>query len=83
MARVQSKVASLGRRTGSSETSVLTTATRLNNPEDAILHSDRRENFKSYISGIIGATIRRPKIKDIVRNSISSFGRSTNQTNHL
>jgi hypothetical protein len=34
----------------SSETSVLTTATRRIIPEDAILHSDRRENLKSYIA---------------------------------
>jgi hypothetical protein len=33
----------------SSETSVLTRATRRNNPEVTILHSHRRENLKSYI----------------------------------
>jgi hypothetical protein len=32
----------------SSETSLLTGATRRNNPEDTILHSHRRENLKSY-----------------------------------
>jgi hypothetical protein len=47
---------------GSSETSILTRATRRNNPEDTILHSHRRENLKSknenvfslHVSAIIG-----------------------------
>jgi hypothetical protein len=38
---------------GSSETSVLTRATRRNNPEDTIFHSHRRENLKSYNENIV------------------------------
>jgi hypothetical protein len=37
----------------SSETSVLTRATRRNNPEDTILHSHRRENLKSYNMALV------------------------------
>jgi hypothetical protein len=37
----------------SSETSALIRATRRNNPEDAILHSHRRENLKSYGGKIV------------------------------
>jgi hypothetical protein len=35
---------------GSSETSILTRPTRRNILEDGILHSNRRENLKSYIA---------------------------------
>jgi hypothetical protein len=42
----------------SSETSLLTRATRRNNPEDAILRSHRHENFKSYVMGIVFCAVR-------------------------
>jgi hypothetical protein len=38
----------------SSETLVLTRATRRNIPGDTILHSDRRENLKSYQRCYVG-----------------------------
>jgi hypothetical protein len=43
----------------SSETSVLTRATRRSIPEDTILHSHRRENLKSYMSKQISSNAKR------------------------
>jgi hypothetical protein len=42
---------------GSSETSVLTRATRRNNQEDTILHSHHRENLKSYMCELSFRTV--------------------------
>jgi hypothetical protein len=47
-----------------SETSVLTRATRRNNPKDDILHSHRRENLKSFMSYCYSMQIVLPLHRD-------------------
>jgi hypothetical protein len=42
---------------GSSETSFLTRVTRRNNPEDTILHSNRRENLESYTASVVPTSL--------------------------
>jgi hypothetical protein len=46
----------------SSETSVLTRATRRNISQDGILHSHRRENLKSYVALTDWALYRRSNV---------------------
>jgi hypothetical protein len=54
----------------SSETSVLTRATRRNNPEDTILHSHRREHLKSYRSVFVCVSrTRNSEHLHVVQNS--------------
>jgi hypothetical protein len=52
-----------------SETSVLTRTTQRGVPEDAILHSHRRENIKSYrIKFPLNSTVSRPVIEPTERS---------------
>jgi hypothetical protein len=73
---------------GSSLTSVLTRATRRNNPEDTILHSHRREYLKSYIGTTLAVTSKRRTlhvcfvavtIKDVVLWDMTQCGSRNNQ----
>jgi hypothetical protein len=56
----------------SSETSVLTRATRRNIPEDGILHSHRHENVKSYIA-LTGWTLYWLRNVSPVRYELGSY----------
>jgi hypothetical protein len=54
------------------ESSDLTRATRRNIPEDAILHSHRRENLKSYIA-LTGGTLQRRRNLSHVRYELGFY----------
>jgi hypothetical protein len=56
----------------SSETSVLTRATRRNIPEYGILHSHRRENFKSY-TALTGWTLYRRRNMSPVKYELGFY----------
>jgi hypothetical protein len=55
-----------------SETSVLTSATRRNIPEDAILHSHRHETLKSYIA-LTGWTLQRRRNVSSVKYELGFY----------
>jgi hypothetical protein len=56
----------------SSDTSVLIRATRRHIPEDGTVHSDRRENLKSYIA-LNGWALQRRRNVFPVRYELSSY----------
>jgi hypothetical protein len=60
----------------SSETSVLTRATRRNIQEDTILHSHRRETLKSYIA-LTGWALKRRGYVSPVRYELAFISQKT------
>jgi hypothetical protein len=60
----------------SSETSVLTRATRRNIQEDGILNSHRRENFISYIA-LTGWDLKRRRNVSLVRYKLGFISQKT------